>query len=308
MKILHCCLANFYIDGYGYQKNILPKMHKLPGHEVMILASTETFINNKSLGYLQPSNYINENGIPVHRIPYIKYLPKRLIRKLRIYINTFNEIESFLPDIIFLHDIQFLDIISIKKYLLKYPQTKLFADGHADFSNSARNFISKYILHSIIYRYCAFVIIPFVQCFYGTLPARVDFFINMYKTPREKTKLLVMGADDELVKATKTNLSCDKIRQLFNIKDSDFLLVTGGKIDSSKIQTLNLMRAIQSISIKNIRMIIFGSIIPELEVEFKKLCDGQKIQFVGWIQSDQSYNYFEAADLIIFPGRHSVLY
>ena len=23
MKILHCCLANFYIDNYGYQENIL---------------------------------------------------------------------------------------------------------------------------------------------------------------------------------------------------------------------------------------------------------------------------------------------
>ena len=49
MKILHCCLAAFYIDNYGYQENILPKIHQIHGHEVKIVASTETFIDDKNL-------------------------------------------------------------------------------------------------------------------------------------------------------------------------------------------------------------------------------------------------------------------
>ena len=50
MKILHLCLANFYVDEFNYQENILPRINKLDGHEVYILASTETFINNTKIG------------------------------------------------------------------------------------------------------------------------------------------------------------------------------------------------------------------------------------------------------------------
>ena len=49
MKVLHCCLAAFYIDDYGYQENILPKMHKIQGHQVKIVSSTETYIDNQTL-------------------------------------------------------------------------------------------------------------------------------------------------------------------------------------------------------------------------------------------------------------------
>lgn len=39
MKILHLCLACFYIDGYTYQENILPRINREDGHDVRILAS-----------------------------------------------------------------------------------------------------------------------------------------------------------------------------------------------------------------------------------------------------------------------------
>ena len=41
-------------------------MHKLQGHDVMIMASTETYVDNLHLGYVKPSEYLNEDGIPVH--------------------------------------------------------------------------------------------------------------------------------------------------------------------------------------------------------------------------------------------------
>ena len=68
MKILHCCLACFYIDNYSYQENILPKFHKFQGNDVKILASTETYINNKVLGNTVSGSYFNEDDIEVTRI------------------------------------------------------------------------------------------------------------------------------------------------------------------------------------------------------------------------------------------------
>jgi 1,2-diacylglycerol 3-alpha-glucosyltransferase len=65
MKILHCCLASFYIDNYGYQENILPALHKRDGHEVHIIASTETYIENKSIGYINAGSYLSDTNIEV---------------------------------------------------------------------------------------------------------------------------------------------------------------------------------------------------------------------------------------------------
>ena len=90
MRVLHCCLAAFYIDNYGYQENILPRMHKAQGHDVMILASTETYVDNLNLGYVKSNNYINEDGIPVIRIPYKRGIPSKLVHKLRIYEGVYD--------------------------------------------------------------------------------------------------------------------------------------------------------------------------------------------------------------------------
>ena len=88
MKILHCCLACFYIDNYSYQENILPKFHKIQGNDVKILASTETYIDNKVLGNTVSGSYFNEDGIEVTRINYSKYLPLFLAKKIRKYIDV----------------------------------------------------------------------------------------------------------------------------------------------------------------------------------------------------------------------------
>lgn len=32
MKILHICLASFYIDNYSYQENLLPKFHMISAY------------------------------------------------------------------------------------------------------------------------------------------------------------------------------------------------------------------------------------------------------------------------------------
>ena len=79
MRVLHCCLAAFYIDDFGYQENILPKMHKLQGHKVAILASTENYINKTKKGYVNPSSYFTTEGIPITRIPYSNFIPSFLV-------------------------------------------------------------------------------------------------------------------------------------------------------------------------------------------------------------------------------------
>ena len=307
MRILHCCLANFYIDNYGYQENIITKMHKLQGHDVMILASTETYLNNNKIGYVEPKSYINENGIPVTRLPYVNWLPHGIAKKLRIYKGITDALNSFNPEIIFLHGCQFISIREIVSFIKCNKDVKVFVDGHTDFVNSARNWLSKNILHGIIYKHCAKIIEPYTTKFYGVLPTRVDFFRTMYGIPSEKLELLVMGVDDSVVDFARKNQIRESVRKTLNLLDDDFVIVTGGKIDKRK-NIHKLMRAVINLNLKHIKLIVFGKPDKNMEKDILKLSDYESIRYVGWVEPEKVYDYYFASDLAFFPGTHSVLW
>lgn len=308
MKILHLCLGCFYVDNYSYQENMLPKYHKKIGHEVSIIASLLSFDESGKGCYLEKGGtYINEYGIKVTRLNNYRYF-KRISRFMRLYKNTYKTIEKENPDIIFIHGCQFWDIHKVVKYLKRNSRVKVYFDNHADFSNSATNWISKNIMHRIVWRYCAKTIEPFTRKIYGVLPARVDFLIDMYKMPSEKVEFLPMGADDEKVISFRSNYIKESICKKYQLTHHDFIIITGGKIDNSKRQILTLMKSVNELDNKNIKLIIFGTVIKELEDEFYRLLNSDRIKYIGWINSEETYEYFSIADLAIFPGRHSVLW
>ncbi len=305
MKILHLMLACFYIDNYSYQENYLPKYHKRAGHEVEIVASLVTFDQNGN-GALLPhaDHYVNEHGIPVTRLDYAK---KPFSGLLRTYRGLEGELERFAPDVIFLHGLQFSDISKVVRYVKRHPGVTVYADNHSDFSNSARNWVSRWLLHGILWRHCAKRIEPYVKKFYGVLPARVDFLADVYHLPRERIELLVMGTDDEAVQAAADPGQRSALRRQYGIAEEDFLIMNGGKIDLFKKQTLLLMDAVNALDDPRVKLIVFGSIIPELQDEVAKRCS-DRVQYIGWIQAADSYRYFAACDLACFPGRHSVFW
>lgn len=307
MKIVHLCLASFFPDGYAYQENLLPRFHKQLGYDVEVIASRATFDEyGKPALYEGVRQYKNEYDIPVTRLDYKK--PIKVFKKMRRYVGTIKAIELANPDILFIHGCQFMDMDLVVKYLKNRQNVRVYVDNHADFSNSATNWLSKSVLHKIIWKRCAQIIEPYTYKFYGVLPARVDFLVDIYNLPRQKCELLVMGADDDqVIKSKKTNAR-GNIRKQYSIKDDDFLILTGGKIDKWKTQTLLLMEAVKGIDDERVKLIIFGSVTQELSERVHALADGVKVQYIGWIQSQESYNYIEAADLVVFPGRHSVLW
>lgn len=303
--IVHVCLTGPYTDGLTYQENLLAKYHVKIGYDVFILASQYQWGKNNNLEKNGTLKYTNQNGVNIIRLPL---LYGTINTRLKWYIGLYKQLKELRPDILFIHGCQFLNMFTIVHYLKKHSNIKVYVDNHADFSNSATNWLSKNILHKFIWRICAKVIEPYTIKFYGVLPARVDFLKNVYKLPVEKCELLVMGADDELVEKSNRSEVRTQIRKKYNIADDDFLIVTGGKIDKSKKQTLLLMQAIKQIENSKLKLIVFGSVIKELQSQILQLADGEKIQYIGWINSQDSYSYFSAADLVCFPGRHSVFW
>ena len=54
---------------------------------------------------------------------------------------------------------------------------------------------------------------------------------------------------------------------------------------------------------------IFGRVNEDIQEDFDRLLsENHNIIYIGWIDADAVYNYFFAADLVFFPGQHSVLW
>lgn len=307
MRIVHLCLGSFFPDNYSYQENMLPKFHKQQGNHVEVIASLATFDENGKPTYMEHGGtYQNEYDIKVTRLEYRK--PLKIYHRMKRYIGTYAALEAAKPEILFIHGCQFMDMDIVVRYLKKHTGIRVYVDNHADFSNSATNWLSKNILHKIFWRHTAQMVEPYTTKFYGVLPARVDFLKNLYKLPPEKCELLVMGADDDLVEAAEKPEVRREIRSKYHIAEDDFLIMTGGKIDQFKTQTLLLMEAVQKIKNPKVKLIVFGSITTDLKEKVNALADGEKVQSIGWIQAKDSYQYFAAADLVVFPGRHSVFW
>lgn len=310
MKILHCCLAAFYIDDFSYQENIFPRLHKEFGHDVEILASTETYIDRVRLGYTDPGLHVSRDGISVTRLPYVSWLPGKLVRKLRLYAGLKDHLERFKPDIVFLHDCQFLSITTIARYARRSGAT-VYVDSHTDFINSGRNFVSRYILHGLIYRFCAKVIEKQARKFYPTLPLRAEFLSEVYGIDKNKIEVLPFGVDDRRIDLTKRDAVRGEMRETLKISQNALVFIAGGKIDRRKgIHSLieAFCRLVDVGDLPNTYLILFGRPEQVLREQIKAASKHRSVRYVDWLDAKEIYRYLWAADVAIFPGTHSVLW
>lgn len=307
MKIVHLCLSSVYIDNYSYQENMLPKYHVLQGHDVTVIASLVSFDSNGKLCFLEgESCKTTEDGFKVIRIDYKRPFYK-FNKFVRFYEGVYRLLEEEKPDLLFIHDFSFMDIGKIIKYVTKNKGVKIFVDCHTDYINSAQTWISKNIFHHMIWRYYGKIISPYVEKFYGVTPLRCDFLRDAYKIDENKIELLVMGVDDALLKKKDKIAIKQKFFQSLGIEDSDFVIVTGGKIDERKNIHL-VMQAVNELKQKNIKLIVFGTVAAEMKPFFDSLLESKLIIYIGWLNAEDIMDCFISADLIVFPGTHSVLW
>ena len=301
MKIVHLVMVGPYTEGFTYQENLIPKYHKILGHDVTIITNNWIWNNQGNLEAVEPGTY-NDNGVKVIRIPTNKGNCYSRFKKYPLLMEKMIEEK---PEILFIHDCQFLDLRTVVKYLKKYRCQRVFLDNHSDFGNSARNWLSLNILHKIIWKRGVNKIEPYVDKFYGVMPARVDFLKDVYGLPENKCELLLMGADDQYSNASKVSEYRTEMRKELGFADDDFVIVTGGKIDTAKYQVLDLMDAVAEINDSKLKLVVFGSIDKAIKNKFDSKLNNS-IRYVGWVDNVGSYKYFAAGDIVCFPGRHSV--
>lgn len=305
MKIVHICLCGAMTDGLNYQENIMTKYHRRMGYDVTVIASQYVWDIQGKKGLTNKTAYQNDDDVKMIRIP-IRY--GTVDNRLKRYPDLYKTVECEAPDILFIHDCQFLDVVTLARYLGKHPNVRAYVDNHVDYINGAHGWLSKNILHKGFWRFCAHRIEPYVTKFYGVLPARVDFLKELYHLPEEKCELLVMGGDDERVRHAAQPQIRENLRAQYGIAQEDFLIMTGGKINSYRPQTLSLLEAVGRMQREHVKLILFGSVSDELKAKVDGMTDGKTIQNIGWVQAEDTYKYFAAADLVVFPGGHSVFW
>lgn len=300
MRILHLCLSAFYIDNYGYQENILPIINYESGHDVKIIASTETYINNQYLGYVEAMSYETKEGIPVERLPYKKYLPHFMMKKIRSYSNLYKKIEEFNPEVILSHGVPMRDLLVLHKYKQNNEGVRIYIDSHEDLNNSATNWISKNILHRIIYRsYIKRTMDSFEKILYITAETR-DFLEDIYNISNEKLEYYPLGGS--IVDSKIIEQDTKEIRNLYNFKNDDILVFHSGKISLDKKIHEYLDCFIEK---ENIKLIIAGKLEPEVEDILKPYLGKDNIYFAGWLGQDELKKYLNACDLYFQPGSQS---
>jgi len=303
MKIVHIAPNSPYNDYWGYQDNLLPKYQRKLGHDVTVIITNKMHKDGKIVE-IPPTVYELDDGVKIIRLKYKQYIHP-VVTGVFSDLDVYDLLDDIQPDFIFYHGLVSYTIIGVIKYIKKNPKCKMVEDNHMDYNiGNKTNTLKEKIIRSWL-RFLNRKSIKYVTKVYGVTPWRKQYAEDYFKIPANKTDVLIMGADDEKMHIEKRMDLRKEIRDEYRIKPNDFLIVTGGKIDKNKKIDV-LMQACKELG--NVKLLIFGNVENDIHKKFEELKKSKNIIYIGWIKSDEVYKYFYAADLVFFPGQHSVLW
>ena len=309
MKILHLALQSPYNEGWGYQENLLTKYQVKLGHDVTLVTTCRMNTGNSQTETCEPQDYISPDGFRVIRLKEKTGLCKKLYLVFAIF-DIYELLKSISPDFITVHGLSSFSVLQVEKYIRKCnPKCIVIADNHLDYNIGAG--LCRKNLKSAVLRASYKILNKHIQKYYkkvfGVTPWRCEYANDIFGIKKEKLDLLPAGADDSRLDFdNRENLKAE-IRKKHGIKDDEFLIVTGGKIDSKKNIHL-LMQAIAELGSDKIKLLVFGTPSDDIKKRFDELAGDRHICSIGWIDSNATYSYFMAADLMFFPGQHSVMW
>ncbi|MEO9209584.1 MAG: glycosyltransferase family 4 protein, partial [Ginsengibacter sp.] len=272
------------------------KYYRKHNHEVTVITSTFEsvfdFYNDKYDKKAPAKEYFHKGA------KIIKLRFSFNISRLKRYTNIYKIIESEKPDLIYIHDIM-LNLPEAVKYVKKNPNCKMIMDYHADYSNSANNWLSLNILHKIIRK--VFYLDRakrYISKIFPIVPASIKFLHEVYKVPYEQMELLPLGADTDFGSEVKRKGEGLMLRDKYNIPLQDFVIFTGGKLQPAK-KTELLINAFLKLNDKHLHLFIIGKANEEDQKYMDHLLniskDNRNIHFIGWLTASDVYKYLDAS-------------
>lgn len=302
MKIVHLCLSCFYIDNYRYQENELVREHVAGGHDVLVVASTETYVDNLSLGYVAAGEYMGSDGAKVIRLPYVGPFPFFMKKKFRAHPGVAEILQRFKPEVIVFHGLCGWELRTVARYKRENPQVRLYVDSHEDANNSAVGKLSK-ILHRFYYRPIIRQALPWIDKVLCISLETMDFCRQQYGIADKDMEFFPLGgyiADDATYQENRT-----QARAQLQLAEGQTAFLQSGKFDAKKklVESLTAFSATRS---EDFRFLIVGRIHESIEQQVRELSSADpRVQYLGWKTADELYKLLCGADVYIQPGSQS---
>ena len=303
MKIVHLCVSCFYIDGFAYQENELVAQNVRDGHEVTVIASTETFGVDRKISYGQADDYLGSDGARVIRVPYRRFLPHAVMRKLRMHPGIYDLLVALRPEVILFHGACGWELNAVARYKTENPKVVLYVDSHEDFNNSATSWVSKWLLHNAYYKPILKRNLDAIEAVLCVNVGALDFVGGFYGVPKSKLEFFPLGG--KIFSDAEYESIRNATRVKFGILNDDILFVQSGKMDASK-KLIESLTAFSQAGGAKFRFLLVGSLQDDIEAEALALIGKDpRIRFEGWKTPDELRNLLCAADVYVQPGSQS---
>lgn len=296
MKIVHICLSGQYLDGWGYQENLLPYYLQKEGVENIVIASANyfpSFLATEKREEIVSKGFDYEyNGVRILRIP-----TKNPTESVAFAPSLYRMLCKIKPDVIFHHDVVFSTLGSVRRYVRNHSLT-LFIDNHSDEINISHKVLWNFVYHKVANKWACFKIQPYVKAFYGVSPGRCDFLQKYYSINPERISLLPIGADVERAAHISSK---EVLRRKYGFSCNEKIVVSGGKMGKDK-GTDVLIEAVEKLSNK---LVLFGSFSDEMTKV--KAEESSCTRVFNWCDRTQTLELLRLADVACWPVHHTTL-
>ena len=303
MKVVHISMQGF-LDGWGYQENLLPEYMADAGHSVTVVSSAIHF----------PS-YLKEEERTNIIAKGLKYsLGKVQVRRIKNYIVTtqysfivsglYKVLKEERPDVIFHHDVNSSSMMVSWVYCLFHKNVKFFIDNHADEINQSPRKLWNLLVPKGLMRVCTKLIQRKVVKFYGVTPGRCDYLANIFGASKAKISLLPIGGD---TKATDAIFASKlELKEKYRIPKESIVLISGGKMGVDK-GTVSLIKAYIDLKEKynNLVLLLFGQFTDSETEELAKNTKG--VYQEGWCDRIKTLELLKLANVACWPIHHTTL-
>lgn len=238
MRVVFVCLGDPFSEQMLYVENYFIKACQEERCEILVIADNFRYEQGRLVEGEEETLEIGRQTTLI-RIKYDKVVTPFLTKKIRKSKCLYGMLEGFKPDVIFYNCIQIYNIVDIKRLKHKFPDVRIYGEVSTTKYNSGMNFLSKYILHRIIYKSWIRSVEQYFTKIYYIVPESKEFLVSEYGVNEKYLKFNPLPAK---VISEVEKLSCRKIiLNKYNLNDSDILLVHSGKMGRKK-RTIEILK------------------------------------------------------------------
>jgi len=286
-----------------YKENYLIEANLEDGHEPIVLADTTQWREGRIVE-TPPGSFRMANGTQVIRVRFQNMLYPMLTHKIRKIPDFPALAASMAPDVILFHNILQYGITQLPEIRGRLPGCKIYGDVSTSTDNSGRNFLSRWVLHGMIYRRWVQKSLPdWDKIFYVAEPSR-EFLRTVYGVPDSLLELNPLPA--RIMSREEKRRRSEAFRATHGVPVGIPVLFHSGKMDALK-RTVEMLRIVQSLETAyDFRLFVAGSFSDEIRTEAESLIqESDRIIYLGFLEQDELQTALAACSLYLQPGSAS---